>query len=406
MKKKFDEDALKMKFIWGENLVTNLPPWSPELDVQWGHRSQRFGQVGENAKRADSQNLRLLSASSLPSASRKWVFDHWIPEAELTVIAGPVCAGKTTFLCALAAAVSRGKGIEVGPGLKTNGCGFILYLTTENDIERSVRPHLEAMDANMDVIRFFDVGPPTGNESRFSFANELHVKRLVHRAKTEFHDNVGLVVIDPIYFSVDGDLSNNTLARKTFEGLTGLSKSLNCAIVGAAHTGKNCRGKPPLDRVAGPPALRQVPRSTIVLEKIENGPTETGGTHVIVHARNEGRMDGGFEYRNALVEIAGPNGPITTTIFEITKELQGSAEAILASADSITPIAGVKKKDAAIALLETALKDGPKTKCELLELAKVAKISEATLVIAKGHMNIESAKRKGDGLSVWSLSKS
>ena len=153
--------------------------------------------------------------------------------------------------------------------------------------------------------------------------------------------------------------------------------------------------------------MRQVPRAIMVVGEITKGSTESGGTHVVVHGKNNnGRMSGGFEYRVREVEVQGPEGPIKTVKFEITKELNGSAEDILAEAESTTPVAGVRKKDAAIVLLQTALKNGPKTMRDLIEIAKGKEISQATLVNAKTSLKVKSKKRTGDGLSVWSLPKS
>lgn len=71
----------------------------------------------QDPKLADSRKLVLQSASSVPSEPTRWIFDDWMLAGELTIIAGPPGAGKTTLVCALAAGVSLGRIFELTPKL-------------------------------------------------------------------------------------------------------------------------------------------------------------------------------------------------------------------------------------------------------------------------------------------------
>lgn len=288
--------------------------------------------------------------------------------------------------------------------LRPNGSGFVLFVNLEDDVTRTLRPRLEAAGADMSKILFVATHPQAGDDSGFKFFHTRDVKRLIYRAETELQNNVGLIVIDPVYFAVDGDPGDNSKSRQAYQNLTALAKRLGCAVVGIAHTSKNVRGKTPLERVAGAPALREVPRAVILLNKITNGPTEAGGTYVAVHAKNNnGRMNGGFEYRISEVEIADPAGPIMTTKLQITRQLFGAAEDILQEADSTRPVAVTSKLEAAIVFLKNVLKEGPRLQREILQLALQAKISQGTLTNAKISLKVVTSKRNGDGYSVWKL---
>jgi RecA-family ATPase len=296
----------------------------------------------------------------------------------------------------------NGGAFMLGP----NGSGYVLVVNVEDDVARTLKLRLAAMHANMAMIFFITTRSTACDETGFSFFDKRDIERLAYRAKHEFNDNVGLIIVDPIYLAVDGDHNDNSKARQAYQNLTALAKRLGCSVAGVAHTGKNVRGKTPLDRVGGAPALREVPRAIILLNKITNGPTETGGTYVAVHAKNNnGSMNDGFEYRVVEAEIESPAGPTKTTKFEITRGLFGSAEDILREAESTSPVLTTRKLEVAIAFLKNLLEDGPMTKRDILQRALMEKISEGTLINAKTSLKIGTTKRKGDGLSMWSLPK-
>ena len=310
MTKKINDDEVKLRWIWDKPPLGLSKAPSVDVDPRTGRPSRDYSHLFESSKVQDSKLLVMQSALTLPAESRQWLYDAWISRGELTVIAGPVGAGKSTLLCALAAGVTIGSGFEVGPGLTSNGRGYVVYVNTEDNFQTALTPCLQVLGADLNYVRVIETRAQQGVGDGFSFDNELHLERLAYRIQHEFESNLALLIVEPIASAVAGALGNDSLARRSFEGLTAFARRFNCAVVAAAHTGRNIHGKPPLDRVAGPPALRQVPRSTIVLNKIANGPTKTGGTHVAVHARNVGRVEGGLEYRIAVVEVEGPNGPI------------------------------------------------------------------------------------------------
>ncbi|MBV5349920.1 AAA family ATPase, partial [bacterium] len=283
-------------------------------------------QQAENRRRQESEKLILTPASSVIPEQAIWVFIDWLLQGVLTYLVGQPGVGKTALWCLLAAHISRGKCHADSPFLNPTGWGHVLIISTEDDPATTLRPRLERAGADLDKVHFVDIKSRVGDETPFSFANLRHIERLVGHSE-RLGNKIGLLVIDPIYRANDGDPGNNYKARETCENLSVLSKRIGCPILGVGHSVRNPRGKEALARVAGAPALREVPRSIILLQKIADGPSSFGGTHVMVHAKNNnGRMDGGLEYRIVGAEIEGPQGPIQTVKVEVTRELAGSAE--------------------------------------------------------------------------------
>ena len=351
----------------------------------------------------EAAKLQIQTASSVTSQSSRWVYPNWLAEGELTVLAGTPGTGKTALSCLLAAGITKGKGHQLGPGLSPNGAGHVIFFNTEDDHATTLRPRLEAAGANMDMVQLIDCRKGYQDETPFSFSKPRDLQRLLGLSE-QLKNGIGLIIIDPIYFAVDGDHNNAYKVRAAYESLAKLAKNLSCAILGIAHAVKNPLGKEPLTRVAGPPALREVPRSIMLLSKISSGPTEAGGTHVLVHAKNNiGSMDGGFEYRVNVVDIAGESDQKQALKIEITREIFGPAEDLLKHADRSKPVEKINKTDMAVQFLQKTLKDGPQLRITIEDLANKVGITRGTLLLAKEKLKLSTEKRSGDGRSLWRL---
>ena len=369
---------------------------------KWGD-PQYIAHITDSYQKRESKKLVAKTASSVTVESQRWVLINILAEGELTIVCGSPNTGKTTFVCLVAAGVTRGRNYQPSSGLKFTGTGYVIIFNVEDNWAKTLKSRLEAAGADMDMVIFINCRVGHMQEEPFSFSRDRDIDRLIALAE-QYNNNIGLIIIDPIYFAVDGDPNNNFKAREAYERLAALAKRLTCAILGVSHSVKNPLGKDLLSRVAGPPALREVPRCILYLSKIRNGPSEVGGTHVLATLKNNiGSMDGGFEFRIKGVEIAGQNGPINTSIFDITRELHGSTEEILYNADYSKPVEIISKLDAAIDFLLKVLKDEPRLLIDIEKLAEKVDIKKATLINAKKSLGIVSEKQKGHGRSLWSM---
>jgi len=351
----------------------------------------------------ESEKLPIRSGSEVTIEPTVWIFQNWVAQGELTLLAGAPNSGKTALACALAAGVTRGKAFPVGPGLNSTGSGHVIFLTTEDSEASTIKPRLIASGADEDRFHFINSQYSLENETPFSFVNQRDMNRLAGWCE-RFNNNLGLIVIDPVSMAVDGDPSNNYKARQAYERLSSLSKRLSCGILGITHTVTNTRGKDLLARVAGPRAIREVPRTLIYLTELQNGPTENGGTHIFLHAKNNiGTMCGGFEYYFPKTESSEGSRPMKISALKITGELLGDTADLVAEYEGRSSSERVSKKDFAKNFLINTLTGKSLLWIEIEALSVKEGISKGTLMLAKSELKILPKKREGDGRSVWSL---
>lgn len=350
----------------------------------------------------EGEKLPIKAASSIPTETRKWLYSDWVALEELTLLSGAPCTGKTALACALSAGVTRGREFPLYPGLNSSWSGHVIFISTEDSIASTLKPRLIAAGADMDQVHFIDNRFKLDNETPFSFSNPRDVLRL-HGWSESNGNNLGLIVIDPIYSAIDGDPNNYFKAREAYEGLANIAKRLRCAILGIAHTVRNPRDKDLLARISGPLAIHQVPRSILLVSKIEGGKAESGGTHILIHAKNnDGKMSDGYEYRIQGTEAIVDDKKFDAIKIEFTQEIIGEPLDLLKSSEGINS-KKISKTDIAKDFLLNILKDGPLSKVEIEEACQDAGITKGTLLLAKTLLSIVTEKRKGDGRSVWSL---
>lgn len=351
------------------------------------------------------RDLALTCVASVEPEKTVWFLPAWLPIGEIILLAGAPATGKGQICCAIAARMSQGFNHPSWPGECSPGWGKVLIWSAEDDMQRVIRPRLEAADAKLENIFSIDGINGFGPARPFSFSNDKDFKILADYA--ERAGDVGLIIVDPASLAVAGDSSNNTKVQATFNKFTILARRLQCSIILVAHDVKAPKGKRPLSRVAGPGAVAIVPRFVMSVAKILHGPTDCGGTHVLVRAKTSlGVPGGGYEFHFEEVEVSGKSGPIKTSKVIFGDPHLESAEEILAWADGAPVDDKVSLLDAAISFLKNTLRSDPMSYPEIIKLAEPVGISKATLMRAKKHLCISTKKQAGAGQFspfVWSL---
>lgn len=308
-----------------------------------------------------------------------WLWNNRIPRGLITVVEGIEGVGKSTLLCAIAAAVTRGVGLE---DMTLKAPAVVLWLSAEDDLGMVLKPRLASVGADMN--RVIACGDP------FTFDDD-GMKLL--RDECEKH-KPDLVIIDPLFAYTKGDPSRGPDARLTTNVLKKIAEEFGCALVLVRHVGKSKGLGDP--RAAGLYSIewRAAARSVLLVGCDPDTPDKRAITQT---KNNLGPLADSIGY---VIEpdSTSPSG----ARFTWTGISDLSAKRILEMMGNDEERA--EKKDAE-AFLREMLTDGEHLASDLMAEAKRCSISEKTLRRAKQSLKIVS-RHEGFGKKViwyWCL---
>lgn len=344
-----------------------LPEWAP-LANNGQAPSAKAQSVIQEVCMADVQIMSI-----------DWLWENRIPRGTLTIVEGIEGEGKSTMLCAIGGAITRGQGLADMP-LKSPG--NILWLSAEDDLGRVLKPRLLSVGA--DVARVFAVSEP------FTF-DDKGVELVRDMAKRR--DPV-MIVIDPIFAYAKGDPSKGADARIVTNQLRTISEEFNCAIILVRHVGKSKGFGDP--RAAGLYSIewRAAARSVLLCGSDPDNPQ-----------------------RRALTQSKNTFGPLSEAIgYTIEKDSNSPTGARftwvgvsdLTASRILSGMATDDEKAArqrACDMLRDALADGERLSDDIKAEAKASGISSRTLDRAKSDVGIL-WRREGFGIGAifyWRL---
>lgn len=171
-----------------------------------------------------------------------WIWEGYVPEAMLTLLAGRPGEGKSTIAVDLTARVTR------------EG-GSVLFISAEDDWGRVLRPRLEAAKALLDRVYSIDLQKhgfelPSGIGTLQEALRETQAK---------------LVVLDPInaFIALEVNSHRDHHVRRVLGPLSQLAEKTNVAILALGHLNKS-NEEDPLTRVGGSIAYVAAARQVLV----------------------------------------------------------------------------------------------------------------------------------------------
>src|ERR671920_224428 len=105
--------------------------------------------------KAEDAPLNIVRMADVAPETVRWLWHPYIPLGKFTLLEGDPGLGKSWLTCALAAAVSCGRGL---PGSDPFEPGRVLMLSAEDGLGDTLRPRLDAVGA--DVSRVMALAEP------------------------------------------------------------------------------------------------------------------------------------------------------------------------------------------------------------------------------------------------------
>lgn len=302
----------------------------------------------------------------------------YIVKGAITVLDGNMGQGKSTFTCAIAAAVTTG---EPPPFVDEIEQGTVLFMSAEDDPSRVLKPRLMKAGADVSKVRYQDE-PFTLDERGLA---------LVRRELTA--NTPALVIIDPIIaFMQEGSNGNNATETMHFMiELDQLARDFDTAILIVRHLRK-ARADHAMHQGIGSISISARVRSGLILAPHPDDPRK----RAIVHPKSNYSEPG-----PAIVFEMESEGPRSHP-----KLVWHPCEPDLTAAELLAPPEAErgrppKARDTATAWLESVLLRGPTKKKVLDGMAEANGITMATLRRAAETLGI--IKSKDGKESVWSL---
>jgi hypothetical protein len=292
-----------------------------------------------------------------------WLWHPYVPLGKLTILEGDPGLGKSWLTCALAAAVSCGRGL---PGVEPFAPSNVLMLSAEDGLGDTLRPRLDAVGA--DVERVFALPEPivfdSGGLRKFEAAIQEH--------------SSALVIIDPLFAYTGGkvDIHRANECRAISAPLAAIAERCGCALVAVRHLCKSRGGGHALNAGIGSIDFAAAARSVLLAGKDPDDETK----RAVVQTKNN----------------LAPLGPalgykLEDGQFWWTGESDLTAGRILAAA---TDEEGRSTLTEAVDFLRASLSCGEREVREVQADARSAGISGATLRRAREHLHIK-ARRSG-----------
>ena len=357
-----------------------LSEWtSPAKQHDHGGNNNSANNDGHQPSPQAQTVIQEVCMADVQIKSIDWLWVNRIPRATLTIVEGIEGEGKSTMLCAIGAAVTRGQGLSDMP---LTSPGNVLWLSAEDDLGRVLKPRLISVGA--DVTKVFGVAEPfTFDDKGVDLVREMATRR-----------NPIMIVIDPIFAYVKGDPSKGADVRALTNRLRVISEEFNSAIILVRHVGKSKGMGDP--RAAGLYSIewRAAARSVLLCGSDPDNPNKKA----LTQSKNQfGSLSDpiGYEIKS---DASSPTGASFTWagVSDLT------ASRILSGTATDDEKAA---RRAACDLLKEALSNGERLAGDIKAEAQVIGVSTRTLDRARADLGI-TWRREGfgkDAIYYWDL---
>lgn len=343
----------------------------------------------DGAVSSAERRIHLTPASAIKPKRLKWLWNDRIPDSALCIIAGREDTGKSTVCIDLAARVTRGE-LE---GEHDGHPQSVIYVANEDSWSHTLRPRLEAAEADLDKVFRVDV-TDAGDDGWISLPTD--VDGLADAIQTY---GVGLVVLDPILSVLDNQVDDSKVRelRLALEPINRLAEDASCAILGIAHFNKRASSDIGM-LISGNLAWSQVARATLAMVKDPNNPDG----FILSNGKNNLAPKSTPSLAGQLVErwVETDDGPTRTSRVEWVGESEIHVSEVL---EGVKVTESINASDAWLASFLTEHGSTPKDK--VLEAAEDEGFSERTLQRALKRIGgrSKSSGYSGDKVATWSL---
>lgn len=319
-----------------------------------------------------SDQWGLVCAADVQPETVSWLWKQWMPSGKLVLLEGNPGCGKTAIAIDLVARLTTGRAMPDGEPMEPSSA---LYLSTEDGAADTIRPRLDAAEADVSRVHLLD----------WTSATTLQLPQGTEALEGHINDfGARLIVLDTLMSFVSGhyDSHRDQDVRRALFPLVQAAEATGVTVLALRHLNK-ASGMSAMNRGMGSIAFNALARSVWHAGKHPNN----DGSMVLSPVKNNlSAMPKSRTYRieerhNA--PVVAWNGTCDLEADDLVVE-QRAAPSALAEAEE---------------WLKDALAEGQRPATEIEAAAAEAGISKATLRRAKKSLGV-TAKRFENGW-VW-----
>lgn len=315
--------------------------------------------------------MKLIKMDEVQAEKVDWLWYPYIPYGKVTLVQGDPGDGKTTFILAVAALLTRGKQMPETDVICAPAT--VIYQTAEDGLSDTVKPRLEEMGADCSRVIVIDE-----SEQALTLSDERLEQAIISiQAK--------LLILDPLQAYLGGgvDMHRANEIRPLFKALAGAAERTGCAVVIIGHMNK-MNGTKGLYRGLGSIDIAAAVRSILLVGRDR----ENENTRIMAHLKSSLAPEG----CPIAFELDRENGFRWVGAYDI------SVDDIL---NGTRPEREPTKKLQAISLIMEMLRDGDMPCEDIYKRLGEHDISRRTAETAKREAGVRSYKNGSEWK--WSL---
>jgi RecA/RadA recombinase len=172
-----------------------------------------------------NSKLKLINLEEVETEKVEWLMKPYIPFGKITIVQGDPGEGKTSFMLAIAAALTSDGELPDGSVCEPS---YVIFQTAEDGLADTIKPRLEELGADCSRIRSIDE-----DEQSLSFSDSRIEQAIIQTGAK-------LMVLDPVQAYFGGASMNSADGvRPMMKSLAGVAERTGCAIVIIGHLRKS-----------------------------------------------------------------------------------------------------------------------------------------------------------------------
>jgi len=357
---------------------------NPPMDFSEAEQIVEDLYLKEMEKKSEGDGPIIVNLADVEPKNVDWLWPGWLVGGNLNLLIGDPGVGKSSVALDLASRISKGEALPDGSKGKK---GHVIILSAEDDLACTIRPRLDAHNADCSLITSLQaIRQKEGSDRQFLIEKDIpHLNSVIQKTNASF------VLIDPLsaYLGRSNTFKDSEV-RNLLGPLSHLANETGVAILGIVHLNKGNQLQA-LYRAQGSIAFVAAARSVFgVFKDPDNEADRILAT--IKCNLSAPKPSLRFSFDEGIVNWSGPAHGF-------------SLDEALAPPDHENRS---KLEDAKEFLMEL-LKDGPVPSPDVFEAGKENCISESTLNRAKRKLKIKSKREGGlgkEGEWYWRLPES